>query len=386
MKILSFISYYYPSFKSGGPVKTLKNMVEKLDKINFYIVTRDRDLGDKRSFSNINLNSWQEVDTAKVLYLPPESFSINNIAEIINDSSCQIIYLNSFFDLTFTFKPLLTRKFGMIDPCHVVLAPRGEFSAGALALKSWRKRLFIKLSSVLGIYNDVIWQASSQYEKHDIIAALNIHPSSVFIAKDLPSKGLKNESGIILKANETCRLVFLSRVSPMKNLDFALQVLGMVKADLIFDIYGPIEDKSYWQDCLKLVQKLPSNIKVNYCGAVEADQVMDVLCAYDLFFFPTRGESYGHVIAESLSVGTPALISDQTPWKNLAIDSLGWDLPLNVEKFVEKIELVAARDAQSRLEWRQQVALSSASKISNEQDIEDNIALFQFALDTFNKD
>jgi len=160
----------------------------------------------------------------------------------------------------------------------------------------------------------------------------------------------------------------------------------MVKADLIFDIYGPIEDKSYWQDCLKLVQKLPSNIKVNYCGAVEADQVMDVLCAYDLFFFPTRGESYGHVIAESLSVGTPALISDQTPWKNLAIDSLGWDLPLNVEKFVEKIELVAARDAQSRLEWRQQVALSSASKISNEQDIEDNIALFQFALDTFNKD
>lgn len=181
------------------------------------------------------------------------------------------------------------------------------------------------------------------------------------------------------------RLFFLSRISPKKNLDFALQVLGKVESTLVFDVYGPIEDKVYWQTCLDLIEKLPSNIVVNYCGAVTPDQVADVFSGYDLFFFPTRGENYGHVIAESLSAGTPVLLSDQTPWQTLENDKLGWDLPLDLELFARKIEEVAAMDAESRLSWRQEVAVNSVSKINNEQDIADNIALFEFAVESFKK-
>ena len=54
------------------------------------------------------------------------------------------------------------------------------------------------------------------------------------------------------------------------------------------------------------------------------------MAANDLFFLPTRGENFGHVIAEALSVGTPVLISDQTPWRKLAAVGLGHDLPLAV--------------------------------------------------------
>jgi glycosyltransferase involved in cell wall biosynthesis len=171
----------------------------------------------------------------------------------------------------------------------------------------------------------------------------------------------------------------------MKNLEFALNALSKVKFPIVFDIYGPIEDEKYWHLCKELIDKLPTQIDVNYCGAVTPDQVSAVFSGCDLFLFPTRGENYGHVIAESLSAGTPVLLSDQTPWRDLNRDQLGWDLPLDMDAFAEKVEKVARMDAESRLNWRKQVAISSISKINNKQDIANNLALFQFAINRFNK-
>ena len=384
-RLLVFTGFYLPSFKAGGPVKTLENMVDQLDAFNFELVTRDRDLGDSKAFPNVEVNAWLVVDNSSVMYLAPEVLSLKHISHVINTTEFDVLYLNSFFDFNFTIKPLLGRRFSLVKPCPVVLAPRGEFSSGALALKSFKKKLFIKLSSWLGLYRGITWQASSELEKQDIISTLKVEPSTVFIAKDLPPKVSVSIGDLALKPNEICKIVFLSRISPMKNLDFALQVLGSVESDLVFDIYGPIEDKEYWQVCLDLIEKLPSNIVVNYCGAVTPDQVTEVFSDYDLFFFPTRGENYGHVIAESLSVGTPVLLSDQTPWQDLENDKLGWDFPLESELFVRKIENVANMDAESRLNWRQEVAVNSVSKINNEQDIADNIALFEFAMERFKK-
>ena len=63
-----------------------------------------------------------------------------------------------------------------------------------------------------------------------------------------------------------------------------------------------------------------------------------------MFFLPTRGENYGHVIFEALAAGVPVLISDQTPWRDLEQEAVGYMRPLNDENaFVEVIE------SQSRL-------------------------------------
>jgi glycosyltransferase involved in cell wall biosynthesis len=45
------------------------------------------------------------------------------------------------------------------------------------------------------------------------------------------------------------------------------------------------------------------------------ETVSPTFAAYDLFAFPTLGENFGHVIFESLRVGTPVLLSDRTPWR-----------------------------------------------------------------------
>lgn len=384
-KILTLTSFYKPSFKAGGPVKTIANMVDQLKSLKFSILTRYRDLGDSEPFPNLQFNQWQNVDGAQVFYATHDQLTIKQIATLIQHTKFDVLYLNSYFDPVFTIKPLIAQRLGLIKSCPIVLAPRGEFSPGALAIKFFKKKLYIKFASLLGLYRNIIWQASSDFEAQDIIAALNIAPSSIFIAKNLPPKVSVDTADLNLEANELCKVVFLSRISPKKNLDFALQAIRKVNRSLVFDIYGPIEDDEYWQVCSRLIQQLPNNIQVNYRGTVTPDQVANVFSGYDLFFFPTRGENYGHVIAESLSAGTPVLLSDQTPWQDLAKDNLGWDLPLEMDSFVAKIEEVAQMDAHIRLVWRQQVALNSISKINNEQDIADNMALFQFALDRFKK-
>src|SRR3546814_15539936 len=71
---------------------------------------------------------------------------------------------------------------------------------------------------------------------------------------------------------------------------------------------------------------------------------LPALSRHDIFFLPTFGENYGHVIAEALEAGLRLLICDQTPWRGLAEAGVGHDLPLNQpEAFVTAIEAEAAR-------------------------------------------
>jgi glycosyltransferase involved in cell wall biosynthesis len=118
--------------------------------------------------------------------------------------------------------------------------------------------------------------------------------------------------------------VFVSRISRTKNLKFALEVLKHVNSRVIFDIYGPKEDLEYWKECKDIITSLPNNIQVTYKGSLDNNEVIKIIAEYDFFFFPTRGENYGHVIRESLSVGTPVIISDQTPWKDLEKENVGF--------------------------------------------------------------
>tara|TARA_R110001592_G_scaffold45986_2_gene146678 strand:- start:7018 stop:8193 length:1176 start_codon:yes stop_codon:yes gene_type:complete len=386
IRILCFTGYYLPAYKAGGPVKTIKNMVEHLPKMKFSIVTRDRDLHDLNSFDNVKVDEWQKTQNADVIYLSHAKKSIFKVAKIVDKHRFDVLYLNSFFDFDFSIKPLLAIKLGFSEPCPIVLAPRGEFSKGALVLKSLKKKVFIKIVSWFGLYKDVIWQASSEYEKQDIIDALSVHSDSVFVAKDLPAK--LDGSSIVAnyEPSEELRVVFLSRISPMKNLDFSLGTLAFVKSKVVFDIYGPKEDKEYWDRCSSLIKLLPANISVNYCGTVMPEQVGDIFSSYDLFFFPTHGENYGHVIAEALSVGTPVLISDQTPWRNLEQDDLGWDYRLNSQDlFVARIESLARMSPSKRLSYRKVVIQNGMRRVNCDDDITKNKALFEFAVKKFNE-
>lgn len=382
-RILTLIGWYLPGYKAGGPLRTIANMVKHLgDEFEFWILTRDRDLGDASTYVGIKPNEWQPVDGAMVFYLTPETCTISQMARIISTTKHDVLYLNSFFDPIFTLKPLVARRIGLLPPKPVVIAPRGEFSLGALQLGHMKKTLFIKLAYSVGLYRNIIWHASSEYEALDILNLVRASSHEIHVALDLPSSVGNMENIVVTEqpfiGKNFVKLVFLSRISPKKNLDFALNVLSKVTSPIIFDIYGPVEDQAYWRYCQGLLGGLPNNVAVNFFGSVSADQVTSIFSKYDIFFFPTRGENYGHVIAESLSVGTPVLLSDQTPWRNLQAERLGWDVSLNdLDSFVKIIEEYSALDLADKDELRSHVKRKIIKRLSDPILLEANRNLFR---------
>jgi len=329
--ILVFLDYYLPGYKAGGPLRSIANLIDHLgDEYIFKIVTRDRDLGDDRPYSDIKADAWQSLGKSEVYYCSPQNMSFMAVRKIIYSTNHDVLYLNSFFSPTFTIKPLLLRRLGLIPQKKMILAPRGEFSMGALALKAFKKRAYIVLARLLQLYHGVIWQASSVLEKIDILRSVTPQPATVIVAPDLPGQlPIRKNSRTHKKVVGHLKLVFLSRISPMKNLYGALMMLGGIKENISFNIYGPIEDEKYWEKCKNVIDSLPANIEVQYLGAIANEQVSEILAEHDLFFFPTHGENFGHVILEAFASGCPVLISDQTPWQGLQEMGVGWNLPLN---------------------------------------------------------
>lgn len=189
------------------------------------------------------------------------------------------------------------------------------------------------------------WQASSEHEAADILRTLgSLNPRiQIAVAIDLPDTAPRQLSPFAhRKPGEPLRVVFLSRISPMKNLDYALEVLAQVTTPIVFTIYGPREDATYWNRCEAAIAALPPHVSVIEAGPLHPSRVVETLAQHDLFLLPTKGENYGHVIAEALKAGLRLLISDRTPWRGLEAKKVGYDLPLeDPAAFVAAIETEA---------------------------------------------
>jgi glycosyltransferase involved in cell wall biosynthesis len=337
-KVLIMAGYYVPSVKGGGPIQSIKNLVENLsDRIDFYIVAADRDLGDQKPFKNIKTNEWLKVGKAKVYYVNPTKLTLKKAAEIINSVNYDLIYLNSFFSYKFTTVPIILRKIKKISNKQIIIAPRGQFSPGALGLKSGKKNLYLKVTKALGLYKGIKWHATADTERKDIEAVFS-KGEMITIANNLTANydDLNYEKSIV-KDKGKINIVFVSRVHPKKNLQKAIEFLQTIRGEIQFNIYGPIEDKDYWSECEREIESLPENIRVSYKGLVDHEQIIDVFKANHVFLFPTLGENFGHVISEALIGTCPVIISDQTPWRDLERKQVGWDIGLSDEKKFTKV-------------------------------------------------
>lgn len=382
-RILVLTGCYLPGFRGGGPLRTIFNAVNSLHgDFDFHILTADRDLGDAAPYPGIDGAVWHTVGHAKVRYLSPAEQRPADLWRVIAQTDHDLLYLNSFFSPRFTIGPLLGRRLGRLPRRPVLLAPRGEFSSGALGLKRLKKRAYLHLARLSGLVQGVHWEATSPWEAADIVRTIGAGAQpNIIVASNLASPPPERLPELATNTAPTLHVAFVSRISPMKNLDYALAVLRQVAVPVVFNIYGPPEDEAHWAHCQALMGQLPAHVQALYHGPLTPEQVPAAMAANDLFFLPTRGENFGHVIAEALSVGTPVLISDQTPWRKLAAVSLGHDLPLaEPGAFVRVIESAAALAPAQRRQQRVQAHAAMRQRWMNSQDLADNRAMFNRAL------
>jgi glycosyltransferase involved in cell wall biosynthesis len=323
------------------------------DEYDFRVVTRDRDLGDAAHYEQCEPERWHAVGGVRVWYLSKPYWSPRQLRRVVLDCKPDLLYFQSFMDPELTIAPLILRRIGLL-PMRIplLLAPRGEFSPGALSLKANKKRLFIRAAQMASLYSDVMWHATGEGEER-LIRAWWGSNVKIAVAGNLPAPVLpENRGECVSKQPGMLRAAFLSRISRKKNLRGALEVLKGVRAEVYFDIYGPLEDKEYWDECAKIIGELPSNIHARYAGVVAPESVYRTLAQYELLLLPTFGENFGHVIVEALVAGCPVLLSDQTPWRNLESKKIGFDLPLDrPDQFVTTLEQFAAMNEEEFRPW-----------------------------------
>lgn len=339
--VLIIADYYLPGYKSGGTLRTIVNMVQRLQKYyNFKIITRDHDGPEDRvPYMNVKINTWNDLGNAEVYYLSKDNIKLNKIGKLISQTNPDCIYMNSCFS-ALTNNVLLLKKLNKIKNYPLIIAPEGELDKGAMSLKSFKKKNFLRLTRLLDLYKNVIWKAAGNQEIEDIkqlqkkgdeiFLAPNMPPSELFPQYKQKEKPSKDENSV--------NFVFLSRFYDKKNFNWFLETSKPLTGNINIDIYAPIQDESYWEKCKKLIAELPGNFNVKYKGEIEYEKVIETLFKYDFFILPTLGENFGHVFLEALAAGCPVLTSNRTPWENLNEKNIGWDLPLeNPDLWREKI-------------------------------------------------
>ena len=92
-------------------------------------------------------------------------------------------------------------------------------------------------------------------------------------------------------------------------------------------------------------KELPKNITFTYKGILQPNDIGKTLSAYHALLLPTQTENFGHVIVETLLQGRPVIISNNTPWRNLEKELVGFDIELtNQSKFIESINQLILTD------------------------------------------
>lgn len=385
-RVLALIPHYLPGYKYGGPIRTLANMVEHLGaEYDFRIITRDRDALEAQPYPDVRRDAWNALGSSQVFYASPKQLHLGALARLIDRTPHELLYLNSFFHPILSVRPMLARRLGRLRRRPVIVAPRGEFTPGAFTLKAWKKRPFVLTARLSGLYQDVIYQASTTQERTDIQRIMGAR-TTIVVARDLPPPAITESPVEDMQqrvGQHHLRVVFLSLIAPKKNLDFALGVLAQVRQPIVLSVYGPEWDRAYASRCRALAERLPEHITIRWQGSVKPQDVPDIMAAHDVFLLPTRAENYGHVIAEAISAGTPALISDQTPWRNLEAFGVGWALPLDAPTaFVQRIETLASEDETKRRNRRAHIREQARRLLALPETLEASRAMLDRTLAT----
>jgi glycosyltransferase involved in cell wall biosynthesis len=229
-------------------MRSLVNLVTALSgEFDFRIITLDRDQPGDAPYAGVQTGAWQRVEPAEVLYLPRAEVTVSRLAQEVAAVGPQLVYLNGFLDPVFTLRFLLARRLRRMRPVPVLLAPLGDLSVGALEIKRVKKAVYLRLARISGLYHGLTWQASTGMEREDILRALpHVRAEDVRVAADLTEEAAVGQPLRLERPAGPLRLCFLSRISPKKNLDFALRVLAGVKVPVEFTIFGPIDDAAFW--------------------------------------------------------------------------------------------------------------------------------------------
>jgi glycosyltransferase involved in cell wall biosynthesis len=372
MKIMVFTDWFYPGSQAGGPIQSLISFM-KNSSDTFFVITRNTDLNSNIPYSNIQPDFWQTSfqENIQVYYVNENSLTEDSILKIYSEINPDRVYLNSMWSPKFSLLPL--KVFRAIEfSNNVFLAPRGMLKPAAFKQKGFKKKIFLLFSKLTKIYSNITWHATSEIEKEEILQ--KFPKANIRIAPNISNATVSSKAK---EMTSPFKILTVGRISPEKGYYEALDTFRnwIPKTPVIWDIVGLKENT----ELVKAIQSYStesSSIQITLHGHKNQEELKLFYKNAHLFFLPSRGENYGHAIAEGLSYGTPVVISDQTPWKNLEESNAGKSSSLNPNNLAESLNFFLNLSNETYHKWSDGALVYAQKQINTESIILKNKNLF----------
>jgi glycosyltransferase involved in cell wall biosynthesis len=273
-------------------------------------------------------------------------------------SSFEIIHLHSLW----LFPNIAVRYWASRQGVPYVIRPIGSLQPWAFQYKNWKKTWYFKLVEKQNIEGAACIHVAAEDESNNIerfrfSTPVSVIPNgietSIFDLAQMPANdNARNQLGL---PNNAFIILFLSRIHPVKNLEFLVDVAADVVAkysQAYFAIAGP-DDSSYANAIKQKIMDLGLEKNSCFLGEVEGERKLQCFQAANVFMLPSLSENFAIVVAEAMAAGLPVVISRETPWASVVDKQAGFWLPLNKRAFVEAIAKLI-EDERLRLEMGSQ--------------------------------
>lgn len=329
--------------EASGPTYSVSRLSESLSNRGYGIKVGCVDFGGKRIQSPI-VSQFPIGCGPKKLGRSPSLY--NWLNKRCREEYIDIIHNHGLWQINSLYPAWISRKYQI----PLVQSPRGAFSEWAMNWGSRIKPMFWKLLQHPALKNVTCFHATAECEYHDI-RRLGFRQPVAIIPNGIDLNVKKKKKNKIRKT-----ILFLGRIHPNKGLDMLIPAWKKVKEypesqNWTLRIVGSDEGnnvrKGYLEDCIKLVKELKVN-DIEFMGPLYGENKIEAFKNADLFVLPSYSENFAMTVAESLSVGTPVIVSKGAPWEQLSTYNAGWWIDIGIHPLIEAL-IKAMRCSQEEL-------------------------------------
>jgi glycosyltransferase involved in cell wall biosynthesis len=309
--------YFHPFSDAGGPIRSIENILLLFNKtFDIAVLTADKDYKGNilPNVIGSNIVQLEPITVCKIIYISNNLRGLNTLFKF--DRFTDIIYINGLFKPSINFVPIIKSN-------KLIVAPRGMLQSPLLKQKWFQKSLYLSLLKFIFFFKKVKWHATTEQEASEIRYVFG-NKSDIKVIPNIPVIPYI-ESKNSVKESHSLSLVYYGLIVENKGLLSLIQTLKSLSLPISLDIYGSIKDQSYWRECIHEINTNNTSATFNYLGHANPSESQSILAKYDAFVLLTKGENFGHSIYEALSVGTPVIITNKTPWQfNNSVNPPGW--------------------------------------------------------------
>ncbi len=343
MNILFVVPSYKPAYIYGGPTVVIPLLAETLVRIG-HTVTVYTTTANGRTELDVPAGVPMLVDGVHVTYFPRLTGDHTHASPALwrhldaTVRSFDAVHLHSWWNLLVLGAAWVCRRH-QVTP---VLSPHGMFStyilqANNAGKKKWLHRLVGK--SLLRTTRLHVSTAMEWQESHAILPAWQgaIITNPVVLAQQPHPR----------PPNNVFTIGFLSRADPKKGLDILIKALAKVSFPYRLRVAGDGEP-AYVQSLKELALALGNADKIEWVGWKKGEDKFAFLAGLDLFALTSHSENFAIVVIESLSMGTPVLVSDQVGLHPYVLEhEYGWVTKLDTDAVSQQLTKIAHSRAQA---------------------------------------